>query len=124
MLKLFQLLKMNFINFFKETSLEIRCILNLINYFNQYIIVFAIKINFVENIINIFIMLFTILFMLKIFYVNLKQHFDNMILRNFIKHKNVKMKSFSFKTSRNTRMIKHANKLLKNIIKKQKKKNE
>ena len=70
--KSFQLLELDFINSFEITVRGNRYILNIINYLTRYIFLFALKNANAEDIIRIFVIMFTMFITTDAVYIDLK----------------------------------------------------
>ena len=114
----FQLLRINFINFLPVTKFENIYILNIVCYFNRFIISFVRSTTNVKNVIW-FLRLYILIYKKSlIFYCDENQHFDNEELKTYLKFKKIIIDYNFFDLFKNIEIIEMSNKLLKKIFKK------
>ena len=117
----FQLLNMNFIEFFIIFTNEGNFIFHVIDYFSRFFIAVVTKIANVSNVIFILNQIFILYAKSLNIYCDQDQHFNNEKMKSFLREHEIFI-DFSFsETSQSIDMIKVFNKLLDEVIKKNEK---
>jgi hypothetical protein len=115
----FQLIDMNFIDSLTKTkSAKHTHILNIVCYFSRFMISFACRFANVKNVTWSFRLFISMYRTLHVIYCDRDQHFDNEMLRDFLKTHDIVIDYSSSDAFKSTDMMKMFNRLLEEIFRK------
>ncbi len=114
----FQLIEMNFIDSLVIIKAEHTHILNIVCYFSRFMILFATRSINVKNVIWSLRLFINMYKTSHVIYCDRDQHFDNDVLRDFLKTHDIVIDYSFFDAFKSTNMMKMFNRFLEEVLKK------